>query len=311
MKAIRYEHYGDADVLRYQEVERPLAGSGQVLVRVAATSFNPVDAAIRAGYLQQAFALRLPHTPGLDVAGMVAALGDGVEGLGVGDGVVGFLPMTENGAAAEYVVAPASALAPAPTAIALQQAAALPVAGLTAWQALFEHAGLEPGQRVLINGAGGAVGGYAVQLAVQSGADVVAVAGRRSADQARRYGAAEVLDYAAGPVSATTRQPVDVVLNLAATSAPEMAGLLALVRPAGVLVTTVPPGPDPAGRDIRVLNLFLHSDTDQLSALVARVDAGQLQVVVEHYHPLADLKDVHSRSDAGDLHGKFVLVPSA
>ena len=270
-----------------------------------------VDAAIRAGYLQQAFALRLPHTPGLDVAGMVAALGDGVEGLGVGDGVVGFLPMTENGAAAEYVVAPASALAPAPTAIALQQAAALPVAGLTAWQALFEHAGLEPGQRVLINGAGGAVGGYAVQLAVQSGADVVAVAGRRSADQARRYGAAEVLDYAAGPVSATTRQPVDVVLNLAATSAPEMAGLLALVRPAGVLVTTVPPGPDPAGRDIRVLNLFLHSDTDQLSALVARVDAGQLQVVVEHYHPLADLKDVHSRSDAGDLHGKFVLVPSA
>lgn len=311
MKAIRYDHYGDADVLRYKEIERSLAGPGQVLVRVVATSFNPVDAAIRAGHLQQAFALRLPHTPGLDVAGTVAALGAGVEGFGVGDDVVGSLPMTEDGAAAEYVVAPASALSVAPTAIPLQQAAGLPVAGLTAWQALFEHAGLESGQRVLINGAGGAVGGYAVQLAAQSGADVVAVAGRRSADQARRYGAVHVLDYTAGPVSATAHQPVDVVLNLARTSAQEMAGLLALVRPGGVLVTTVPPGPDAAGRDVRVVNLFLHSDADQLAALVARVDAGQLQVAVAEFHSLADLAVVHRRSDAGDLHVKVLLVPSA
>lgn len=310
MNAVRYHSYGAANVLRYEEVDRPTAGPGQVLVRVAATSFNPVDAAIRAGYLREAFALRLPHTPGLDVAGTVAALGDGVVGLNVGDDVVGLLSMTDDGAAANYVVVPAAALSAAPTAIALQQAAALPVAGLTAWQALFEHAGLESDQRVLINGAGGAVGGYAVQLAAQAGADVLAVTGPRSADQASRYGAAQVLNYTAGPVSATAHEPVDVVLNLAKATAEEMAGLVAIVRPGGVLVTTVPPGPD-AGGDVRVISMFLRSDADQLSALVARVDTRQLQVAVDQCYPLADLAAVHHRSDAGDLHGKVLLVTGA
>jgi NADPH:quinone reductase-like Zn-dependent oxidoreductase len=108
------------------------------------------------------FPVTLPHTPGIEVAGTVDALGDGVIGLRVGDAVIGFLPMVTDGAAAEYVVAPADVLVPAPISIALADAAALPMVGLTAWQALFDHAGLTAGQRMPINGAGGAVGGYAI-----------------------------------------------------------------------------------------------------------------------------------------------------
>ena len=162
MKAVRFHAFGDSDVLRYEDVEQPVPGAGEVRLRVAATSFNPVDGGIPGGYLQDPFPVTLPHTPGIDVAGTVDALGDGVQSVAVGDAVVAFLSMTADGAAAEYVITPADVLAPAPTDIPLADAAAFPMVGLTAWQALFDDAALEAGQRVLINGAGGAVGGYAV-----------------------------------------------------------------------------------------------------------------------------------------------------
>ena len=165
MKTVRFHEYGDPTVLRYEDVEQPVPGAGQVLLRVAATSFNGVDGNIRAGFMQGPIPVTLPHTPGIDVSGTVAALGPEVAGFAVGDQVIGFLPMAGDGAAAEYVLAPAEVLAAAPTSVPPADAAALPVVGLTAWQALFDHAKLTAGQRVLINGAGGAVGGYAVQLA--------------------------------------------------------------------------------------------------------------------------------------------------
>src|SRR6266702_1758408 len=169
MKAIRFHAYGDAEVLRYEEAARPEPAPGEVLVEVAATSFNPVDAGIRAGYLQEIFPISLPHVPGIDVAGRVVALGEGVTRWKVGDEVIGVVFMLRDGAAAEFVTASADALAPAPTTIPLQNAAALPAVGLTAWQAVFEHAGIQSGQRILINGAGGGVGGYAVQFAKRAG----------------------------------------------------------------------------------------------------------------------------------------------
>src|SRR4051794_18012041 len=194
MKAVRFHEYGDADVLRYEDAEQPVPGSGEVLVRVAATTFNPVDDGIRGGYLQGPFPVTLPHIPGIDVAGTVEALGEGVENVAVGDAVIGFLPMTAAGASAEYVVAPAEILASAPTSIPLPDAAALPMVALTAWQALFDDAGVAAGQRVLINGAGGAVGGYAVQLAKNAGAHVIATASPRSSEQVRTAGAGEGID---------------------------------------------------------------------------------------------------------------------
>ena len=183
MKAVRFHEYGDPDVLRYEDVDDPTPGAGQVRVRVAATTFNGVDANIRAGFMQEPMPLTLPHIPGLDVAGTVDALGDGVRDLEVGDRVVGFLPFVVDGASAEYVLAPAESLAPAPTSIPLADAAALPLVGLTAWQALFEHADLTAGQRILISGAGGAVGGYAVQLAKAAGAYVIATGSPRSRER--------------------------------------------------------------------------------------------------------------------------------
>src|SRR2546423_1809447 len=138
MKAVRFHEYGDSSVLRYEDVEQPVPGAGQVLIRVAATSFNGVDGNIRAGFMQGPIPVTLPHTPGIDVSGTVAALGAGVGGFEIGDRVVGFLPMTGDGAAAQYVVAPAEILVPAPAGVPLADAAALPVVGLTAWQALFD-----------------------------------------------------------------------------------------------------------------------------------------------------------------------------
>src|SRR5690349_14132646 len=145
MKAVLYHRYGGSDVLEYTEIQRPTPGAGQVLVKVAGTSFNPVDAGIRGGYLSEVFAITLPHVPGIDVAGTIAELGDSVTGWAVGDAVVGMLPMDADGAAADYVLAPAEVLAAAPRSVALTDSAALPTVGLTAWQALFEIAGLKAG----------------------------------------------------------------------------------------------------------------------------------------------------------------------
>jgi NADPH:quinone reductase-like Zn-dependent oxidoreductase len=309
MKAVRFHEYGDPDVLRYEDVEQPVPGAGQVRLRVAGSAFNPVDDGIRGGYLRDPFPVTLPHTPGIEVSGSVDALGDGVTNVAVGDAVIGFLPMTADGAAAEYVIAPAEILAPAPTSIPLADAAALPMVGLTAWQALFDDAGLTAGQRVLINGAGGAVGGYAVQLAKRAGAHVIATASPRGNDRVRSAGADEVIDHTATEV--TVAEPVDVLLNLARITPEELAALVALVRPGGVVVNTVPTIATPADeeRGVRAVAFFVRSDTEQLSRLAAMVDRGELRVDVAQRVPLAELAAVHAEAATGALPGRVVVVP--
>ena len=311
MKAVRFHEFGDAGVLRYEDVEQPVPGEGEVRIRVAATSFNGVDAGIRGGYLQGPFPVILPHTPGIDVAGTVDALGDGVDGLELGDEVVGFLSMVADGAAAEYVVAPADILAAAPTSIPLADAAALPMVGLTAWQALFDDAAVTAGQRVLINGAGGAVGGYAVQLAKWAGAHVIATASPRSSDRVTSAGADEIIDHTKAEV--IVAEPVDVLLNLAPITPDELVALVSLVRPGGVVVNTVPTIPTPPDdeRGVRAVGVFVRSDAEQLSRLVGMVDRGELRVDVAERAPLAELASAHARSDAGELSGKIVLVAAA
>lgn len=314
MKAVRFHEYGDPSVLRYEDVEQPVPGIGQVLIRVAATSFNGVDGNIRAGFMQGPIPVTLPHTPGIDVSGTIAALGAGVDGFEVGDQVVGFLPMTDDGASAEYVVAPAEILAPAPASVALADAAALPAVGLTAWQALFDHAKLAAGQRVLINGAGGAVGGYAVQLAKNAGAYVVATASPRSSDRVKAGGADEVIDHTTTALSATTA-PVDVVLNLAPIEPAQLAALLGLIRPGGVLVNTTVwmPAPSDEQRGVRGIDLFVRSDAQQLSHLVELTDRGELRVEVARRVPLLELPALHAEVAAGNPpSGKVVvLAPEA
>ncbi|MEU5116207.1 NADP-dependent oxidoreductase [Streptomyces longwoodensis] len=313
MKAVRFHEYGDPDVLVHEDVEQPDPGPGQVRVRVAATSFNPVDGNIRAGFMQGPIPVVLPHTPGIDLAGTVDALGEGVEGLAVGDDVVGFLPMDGPGAAAEYALAPAEVLTPAPKSVPLADAAALPLVGLTAHQALFEHGGLAAGQRVLVNGAGGAVGGYAVQLAKNAGAHVIATASPRSGDAVRSAGADEVVDHTTTGLTAAVTEPVDLALNLAPVDPAELAALLTLVKPGGVLVNTTVwmPAPSDEVRDVRGIDLFVRSDAGRLAELVASVDRGELRVDVAERVPLAELPALHARAAEGAVHGKVVVVPSA
>src|SRR4051812_11760457 len=143
MKAVRFHESGTPEVLRYEDADKPVAEPGQVLIRVAGSAFNPADNGIRGGTLP--IPVTLPHVPGYDVSGTVEAVGDGVTRFQAGDAVIGFLPMTESGSAAEYVVAPADALVTAPTSIPLADAAALPSVGLTAWQALFDDGELNSG----------------------------------------------------------------------------------------------------------------------------------------------------------------------
>src|SRR4051794_34306294 len=310
MKAVRFHEYGEPDVLRYEDADQPHPGPGEVQLRVAASAFNPVDDGIRGGYLRDVFPVTLPHIPGIEVAGTIDELGDGVTGVEVGDDVIGFLPMTAAGAAAEYAVAPAEILAPAPTSIPLPDAAALPMVGLTAWQALFDDAGLTAGQRVLINGAGGAVGGYAVQLAKRAGAHVIATAGPSSSERVRSAGADEIIDHTTTEV--TVAEPVDVLLNLARITPEEMVALLASVRTGGVAVNTVPTIPTSGDeeRGVRAVGVFVRSDAEQLSRLVAMVDRGELRVDVAERVPLAELPAVHARAAAGALYGKVIVLPA-
>jgi len=295
MKAVRYHSYGDSGVLVYEDADRPVAGAGQVVVTVAGTAFNPVDVAIRAGFVQQVFPVTFPHIPNFDVSGVIAEVGEAVSGWSAGDAVVAFLPMTAPGAAAEYAAVPAEAL---------------PSAGLTAWQSLFEYAGLKAGQTILINGAGGAVGGYAVQLASQAGATVTATGSARSAGRIRSYGADRIVDYTATPLlQAVAGQRFDAVLNLVRTSPEETAQLAGLAADGGTFVSTTTPGPDDAGRGVRTVQVFARSDAAQLGELVARVDAGDLKIDVAQRRPLADLPAVHDLAAAGQLPGKTILTP--
>ena len=311
MKAIRFHEYGSPDVLQYEDADVPDPGVGQVRVRVAGTSFNGVDGNIRAGLMQGPMPLTLPHIPGIDLSGTVDELGDGVTDLKVGDRVVGFLPFVENGASAEYVVASASGLAQAPTTIPLADAAALPVVGLTAWQALFDHADLKAGQRIVINGAGGAVGGYAVQLAKAAGAYVIAIAGARSTDEVKAHGADEFIAHTTADVPAAVAEPVDVLLNLAPIDAAEFENLVGIVRNGGVVVSTTVwmPAPGDDARGVRGIDLYVNSDRVQLAGLVDRVDSGELTVDVARRVPLSELASVHEDAAAGALHGKIVVVP--
>ncbi|MFD4256807.1 NADP-dependent oxidoreductase [Streptomyces sp. NPDC058534] len=309
MKAIRFHEFGSSDVLRYEDVDRPVPGTGQVLVRVAATSFNPVDDHIRAGVLAEMIPITLPYVPGIDVAGTVAELGADVTGLEVGDRVVAMLPLDSAGGAAEYVLAPAGSLAPAPRTSELADAAALPLTGLAAWQTAFELAELKPGQTVLVNGAGGAVGSLVVQLAVDAGAKVTAVDAPPHAERLRGYGADRVvgpLDLAAGP--AAVGGPFQAVVNHVRVSPEELGRLTDYVADGGAAASTAGPIPEDPARGVRSASLWVRSDGAQLAELVAKVDAGKLRLHVAARRQVAELAAVHADAGAGRLPGKTVVL---
>ncbi|HWD80612.1 MAG TPA: NADP-dependent oxidoreductase [Kribbella sp.] len=309
MKAVRFHETGGPEVLRYEDADQPVPGAGEVRIQVAGSAFNPADGGLRGGFLP--IPVTLPHVPGYDVSGTIDAVGDGVDGLTVGENVVGFIPMEADGSAAQYVVAPASALVKAPTRIALADAAGLPSVGLTASQALFEAGQLTAGQRLLINGAGGPVGGYAVQLAKRAGAYVVATASPRSTEIVKSAGADEIIDHTTTSLLDAVTEPVDVLLNLAPITPDRFTDLVALVRDGGVVVSTTPTVPTPGDekRNVRAVTIFVHPDAAVLSQLVALIDSGDLHVEIAERVPLSELPTIHRQADAGQIHGKVVAIP--
>lgn len=309
MKAIRFHEYGNINVLRYEETPRPRPGRGEALVAVAATAFNPVDTWFRAGIIDQIFPVRFPHTLGLDLAGTVVEHGPGVDDPAIGATVIGFLPMTGPGAAAEYVNAPVELLVGAPANIPLIDAAAIPVPALTAWQALFEHGNLVAGQRVLVNGAGGGVGGFVVQLAKQAGAKVIATASPRSVDAVRAAGADQIIDYTAAKIADALDVPIDLAINLVADTSDDTADLLNVIAPGGTLVSATPPGGEFPERAQRVVFFSVRSDTTQLTQIVELIESGQLQLDISARRPLADTAQVHQQSEDGALRGRTLLIP--
>ncbi|MXM68240.1 alcohol dehydrogenase catalytic domain-containing protein [Streptomyces sp. HUCO-GS316] len=309
MKAVRFHEFGSSEVLRYEDIDRPVPGAGQVLVRVAASSFNPVDDHIRAGALAEMIPITLPYVPGIDLAGTVEELGANVTDFQVGDQVVAMLPLDSAGGAAEYAAVPAESLAAAPRTIDLVDAAALPLTGLAAWQTVFELAELKSGQSVLVNGAGGGVGSLVVQLAVDAGAKVTAVDAEQHAERLRGYGAHQVLgplDLDAGP--APVGGPFQVLVNHVRVSPDELAQLTAYVADDGVAASTAGPIPEDLARGVRSANLFVRPDGAQLAELVGKVDAGKVRTHVAAHRSVAELAAVHADAGAGRLPGKTVVL---
>jgi NADPH:quinone reductase-like Zn-dependent oxidoreductase len=308
MKAVWFDEVGGPEVLQYGEIDQPLPSVGQVRLRVEASAYNAADTGMRAGFLP--IPVGLPHVPDYDVSGVVDLIGEGVEGLAVGDAVFGFLPMERDGAAAEFVVAPAEALVRAPTTIPLADAAALPSVALTAWQALFDDGGLQAGQRVLIVGAGGVVGKYAIQLAKRAGVEVVATASPRSVEAVRSAGADQVIDHTDTDLLTAVEEQVDVLVNLAPIDPDQFTKLATLVRDGGVVVSTTAwmPTPEDTGRGVRAATVFVLPNRERLTRLASLVDDGQLQVEVTRRIPLAELPALHTEADEGRLVGKVIVL---
>jgi NADPH:quinone reductase-like Zn-dependent oxidoreductase len=309
MKAVQFHELGGPEVLQYGEAERPAPAAGEVLLRVAASAYSAADSSMRAGLLP--IPIELPHIPGYDVSGVVDAIGDGVVDLAIGDPVIAFLPMERNGGAAEYVIAPSDAVVAAPASIPLVDAAGLPSVALTAWQALFDDGRLEAGQRVLIVGAGGVVGKYAIQLAKRAGVHVIATASPRSIDAVRAAGADEIVDHTMTDLLPALDERVDALLNLAPIAPGQFAEYVAAVRDGGVVVSTTAfmATPGDESRGVRGVTVFVQPNRDRLEQLVALVDEGALAVEVTRRIPLSELPALHAEAAAGPITGKVIVLP--
>lgn len=207
--AIQVHAYGGADQLTLDQIPRPEPGDGEALVRVHAAGVNPIDWKLREGVRRDVMPMRFPYVPGVDLAGVVERVGPGVTVVRPDQEVFG---RAAHGSYAEYAIAPAEALAPKPATVGFDEAATIPLGATTAWQGLFDHGHLEPGQRVLILGGAGGVGLFAVQFAHWTGAEVIATASARNADFVRALGAQTVIDYTTTPVADAARD-VDLVFD--------------------------------------------------------------------------------------------------
>jgi NADPH:quinone reductase-like Zn-dependent oxidoreductase len=305
VRGIAYDRFGDDSVLKLRDdLPEPPVGPDTVLVRVHATGVNPVDIGIREGRLAGAYPHHFPIIPGWDVAGVVEQSGPAVVDFAPGDEVFGYVRRDDVqwGTAADLVPAPQRCLAHKPGTLSFAEAGALPLAGLTAYQALAEVLDVGEGDRVLVHRAAGGVGFFAVQIAVALGAHVIGTASPKNHGFLRDAGAAEVLDYSAGPASEQLSESVDAVLDL--IGGPALADAPDQVRDRARIVSVV----DPAVRDLGGRYVFVRPDHHDLEELGRMADAGQLRVPIAKAFPLEQLAEAHRLVAGGHVRGKVVVT---
>jgi NADPH:quinone reductase-like Zn-dependent oxidoreductase len=306
MKAVRLHRRGGPEQLSYEDAPKPTPGAGDALVRVHACAITPTELSWGTTYTRRDGVERLPTIPGHELSGVVEAVSQDVAAPRVGDAVYALTDFWRDGAAADYVVVRARDLAPKPKNLSHTQAAAVPLSALTAWQALFDHAGLVKGQRVLIHAAAGGVGTYAVQLAKGRGAYVIGTARAINADFLRALGADDVIDYTAVRFEDRVHD-VDVVLDSVGGDTLERSW--SVLCKGGVLVTIADSAPaeKAATYGVRGVEFIVEPSRAQLIEIARLIDTGALRVIVEATYPLPDTRAAFVRGLGGHNRGKLIL----
>ena len=302
MKAVRIHRFGDPSVLQVDEIDRARPTGDQLLIKVRAASVNPVDYKIRQGGYPRVTEDKLPITLGRDVAGVVEKAGGGFK---VGDEVYAHLDWADGGYAEYAVVAPVG-VAAKPKSLDMIQAAAVPLAATTAWQGLFQHGNLKRGQKVLIHGASGGVGGFAVQFAKAEGAFVYATASGEGVQAVRDDGADEVIDYKKQKFEDVAKD-VDLVFDL--IGGDTQARSFAVVKPGGALISTVqePDKAKAAEKQLTAKRYMAEPNADHLKRIGELIDAGKVKVVVAETFPLEQAAAAHASLQNDHPRGKIVL----
>lgn len=310
MKAVIQSEFGNTSVLRYEDRQRPEPGPGEILVRVRAAGLNPVDWATSAGMAPfREFPRNGAMVLGWDVAGEVAGMGEGVTGIDPGLPVVAFPRFPElAGAFAEYVAVPVSDAVRKPDSVPFEVAAALPLAAVTAWQALFEHASLEPGQTILIHAGSGGVGHLAVQIAKWAGAHVIATTSTANVAFVRNLGADEVIDYRTQRFEAHASQ-VDLVLNTV-RGGDTLQRSWRVLRPGGRIVSIAgePVVPVELTGTVMGASMSVHTDREHLQRVVDLMASNDVVPVVQRVFPLAATGTALDLLREGHVRGKLVLA---
>jgi len=306
VKAVRIHRYGGAEVLSYEDAPMPEHGPEELLVRVHAASVNPIDWKIREGHYRMLMRFELPTVLGWDVSGVVEKVGAQVAGFRPGDEVFARPDIKRGGTYAEYVAIRASEAARKPKSIDHVHAAAVPLAGLTAWQGLFDKADLKAGQRALVHAAAGGVGHFAVQLAKWKGAFVAGTASGRNEALVRSLGADRVVDYTRERFEDVVA-PVDVVLDTMGGDTGRRSWKV--LKRGGTLVSVLDIAAPLKGalRMKRGRFLLVKPSAAELAQIAALIDAGRVKPLVENVFPLAEARRAHELSQGGRVRGKIVL----
>ena len=305
MKAVQIHTFGGREVLELNDIAIPEAKQGEVLIKIHAASVNPVDWKIRQGYLQPLLNHALPLTLGWDVSGEVVAVGGGVIHLKVGDEVYSRPNIANNGSYAEYMTASAEEVALKPKSLTWQEAAGVPLAGLTAWQGLYELANIEAGEQVLIHGGSGAVGQFAIQLAKLRGATVYTTTSARNTDLVLSLGADHAIDYQ--QVDFSELRDMDLVLDTIGGEVQDKSWKT--IKPGGRLLSIVqtPDEAVAASHGVTASFYFIEPDRSQLEQMAGLADAGKLIVNIDSEFSLDQVADAHERSESGRAQGKIII----